>query len=101
MCYSATVLTVADGAQCIIVIHTLADDPPLGEHRIGADRARIEGTPCAHQVVCADVTLVAADGKVPVGQGKCGVTQHVLQKVDKTKQGQTSNYKELHFKKIK
>lgn len=65
--FSATVLTVADGAQSVVVIHALADDPPLGEHRVGADGAHVEGAPGSHQIVGADITIAASDGKVPVG----------------------------------
>lgn len=70
--------TVADGAQSVVVVHALADDPPLREHRVGADGVQIKRTPGAQQVIGTDVTLAASDGEVPVGQGKGGVAQHVL-----------------------
>lgn len=78
VCVSATVLTVADGAQSVIVFHTLTDDPPLGEHGVGADGTDVNGAPGSQQVVGADVALTASDGKVPVGQGEGWVAQHVL-----------------------
>lgn len=71
---SVNVLTVADGAQRIVVLHALADDPPLGEDGVWADGAHVKGAPRSHQVIGADVTLAAPDGKVPVGQCKCGFT---------------------------
>lgn len=80
---SATVLTVADGAQSVVVINMLTDDPPLGEHRVGTDGVHIEAAPGSQQVVGADVTLAASDGKVPVGQSEGGVTQHVLHRRNK------------------
>lgn len=86
MCVPASVLTVADGAQSVVVIHTLTDDPPLREDRVGADGAYIEGAPGSHQVVGADVTVAASDGEVPVGQGKGGVAQHALHTVDGIKE---------------
>lgn len=70
---AANVLTVADGAHCIIVFYALTDDPPLGEDGVGADGAHVKGAPRSHQVISADVTLAAPDGKVPVGQCKCGL----------------------------
>lgn len=69
-----TLLTVAHGAQGVVVFHALADDPPLGEDGVWADGAHVEGAPRSHQVVGADVTLAAPDGKVPVGQSECGVS---------------------------
>lgn len=78
-------LTVADGAQSVVVVHTLADDPPLGEHRVWADGAHIEGAPRSQQVIGADVTVAAADGEVPVRQGERGVAQHILHVVDEIK----------------
>lgn len=72
-------LTVADGAQGVIVFHALADDPPLGEDGVWAERAHVEGAPGSHQVIGADVTVAAPNGKVPVGQSKRGVSQHILQ----------------------
>lgn len=71
-------LTVADGAQCVVVVHTLTDDPPLGEDGVGAQGIHVEAAPGSHQVVRADVTSAPPDGKVPVGQGEGGVLQHVL-----------------------
>lgn len=40
--HSANVLTVADGAQRIIVLHALAYDPPLGEDGVWANGAYIK-----------------------------------------------------------
>ena len=42
---SVTVLTVADGAQRVVVIDTLTDDPPLGEYGVRADGVHIKGAP--------------------------------------------------------
>lgn len=67
VCVSVTVFTVADGAQSVVVIHTLADDPPLWEHRVGADGAHIKCAPGSQQVICADVAFAASNGEVPVG----------------------------------
>lgn len=72
-------LTVADGAEVVVVFHALADDPPLGEDGVWADRAHVEGAPGSHQVISADVTVTAPDGKVPVGQCESRVSQHILQ----------------------
>lgn len=83
VCVSVTVFTVADGAQSVVVIHTLADDPPLWEHRVGADGAHIKCAPGSQQVICADVAFAASNGEVPVGQGKGGVAQHVLWRSNK------------------
>lgn len=38
-------LTVADGSQCVIVLHTLTDHPPVGEDGVGADGIHIEVAP--------------------------------------------------------
>lgn len=86
MCVSTTVLTIADGAQRVIVTDTLADDPPLGEYRVWADGAHIEGAPCSQKVVSTDVTLTASNGKVPVGQSESRVAQHVLHTVDEIRE---------------
>lgn len=72
-------LTVADGAEGVVVFHAFADDPPLGEYGVWADRAHVKGAPGSHQVIGADVTVTAPDGKVPVGQSKRRVSQHILQ----------------------
>ena len=64
-----TVFTVADGAQSVVVLHALTDDPPLGEHRVGADGAPVEGAPGPKQVVGADVTFFLVY-PVPVGDGE-------------------------------
>ena len=71
-------LTVADGAYGVVVVHTLTDDSPLGEDRVGAEAIRCKAAAGSHQVVSADVTLTAAYGKVPVGERKCRVLKHVL-----------------------
>lgn len=71
-------LTVADGSQCVVVLHTLTDDPPLGEDGVGAQGVHVKAAPGPHQVISADVTCASTDGKVPVGQGEGGVLQHVL-----------------------
>lgn len=84
-CVSVAVFTVADGAHGVVVVHALADDPPLCEHRVGADGAHVKCAPGSQQVICADVTLAASDGKVPVGQGEGGVAQHVLRRLEKGK----------------
>lgn len=73
-------LTVADGAQCVIVVQALTHDTPLGEDGIGADPIFIKAASGAHQIISADVTLVSTDGKVPVGKGESRVSQHVLNK---------------------
>lgn len=73
-----TGFSVADGAQSVVVLPVLADDPPLTEHGAGADGAHVERAPRSKQVVSADVALVASDGEVPVRKGKSGLTQHVL-----------------------
>jgi len=78
MSICVAVVTVADCAQSVVVLHTLADDPPLREHRVGADGVHIECAPSSQQFIGADVALAASDGEVPVGQGKSGVAQHVL-----------------------
>ena len=70
--------TVADGAQRVVILHALADDPPLGEEGVGAQGVHVKAAPGAHEVVGADVTRAAADGKVPVGQSEGGILQHVL-----------------------
>ena len=79
-------LTVADGAHRVVVVHALADDPPLGEHGVGAEGAHVERAPGSQQVVGADVAIAASDGKVPVRQGKGGVAQHVLRTGDGIKE---------------
>lgn len=71
-------LTVADGSQCVVVFYALTDDPPLGEDGVEAQGIHVKVAPGSHQVVCADVTCVSPNGKVPVGQGERGVSQHVL-----------------------
>lgn len=71
-------LTVADGSQCVVVLHALTDDPPLGEDGVEAQGIHVKVAPGSHQVVCADVTRVSADGEVPVRQRERGVPQHVL-----------------------
>lgn len=63
-------LTVAYGAEGVVVFHTFADDPPLGEDGVWADGAHVEGAPGSHQVISADVTVTAPYGKVPVGQSE-------------------------------
>lgn len=73
-----TCLTVADGPKCVIVLNILTHDPPLREDGVGAEGVHVSIAPGSHQVVCADVTCVPADGKVPVGQGEGGIPQHVL-----------------------
>ncbi|PWA32696.1 hypothetical protein CCH79_00012399 [Gambusia affinis] len=67
---SSTAGLKANGAQCVVVLHALADDSPLREHGVGADGVQVEGTPRSQQVVSADVTFAAANGKVPVWQSK-------------------------------
>lgn len=71
-------LTVADGSQRVVVLHALTDDSPLGEDRVRTQRVHVKIAPGSHQVICADVTCVSPDSKVPVGQGEGGVLQHVL-----------------------
>lgn len=71
-------LTVADGSERVIVLYALADDPPLGEDRVGAQGIHVKAAPGSHQVIGADVACASTDGKVPVGQGEGRVTQHVL-----------------------
>lgn len=71
-------LTVADGSQCVVVLHVLTDDPPLGENGVGAQGVHVKAAPGPHQVISADVTCASTDGEVPVGQGEGGVLQHVL-----------------------
>lgn len=83
----AAVFTVADGAQSVVVLHALANDPPLRESGVGADGVQVKGAPCSQQVVSADVTLAASNGKVPVWKGKRGISQHVLVTQCKEKQG--------------
>jgi len=70
VCVTAAVLTVAHGAQRVVVFHALTDDPPVGEHGVGADGADVEGAPGSEQLVGADVAIAASDGKVPVRQGE-------------------------------
>lgn len=43
-----SVLTVADGALRVIVVHALTYDPPLGEDRVGTDSIYIEAAPGTH-----------------------------------------------------
>lgn len=95
-------LTVADGAHRVVVVHALADDPPLGEHGVGAEGAHVERAPGSQQVVGADVAIAASDGKVPVRQGKGGVAQHVLHTGDGIKEegrcsGMDQYILSLHF----
>lgn len=71
-------LTVADGSQRVVVLHALTDDSPLGEYGVRTQRVHVKIAPGSHQVICADVTCVSPDSKVPVGQGEGRVLQHVL-----------------------
>lgn len=71
-------LTVADGPECFILLHTLADDSPLREHRVGTDAVRVKAASGSQQVIGTDITLVASDSKVPVWKGEQRVAQHVL-----------------------
>ncbi len=67
-------ITVADGPQRVVLLHALTDDPPAWEDGVGADGADVEGAARTHQIVCADVTLAAADGEVPVRQSEARVS---------------------------
>lgn len=71
-------LTVADGSQRVVVLHALTDDSPLGKDGVRTQRVHVKIAPGSHQVICADVTCVSPDSKVPVGQGEGRVLQHVL-----------------------
>lgn len=71
-------LTVADGSQCVIVLYAFTHDSPLREDGVGAQGIHIKTAPGSHQVICADVTCVSTNGKVPIGQGKGWILQHVL-----------------------
>lgn len=95
-------LTVADGAHRVVVVHALANDPPLREHGVGAEGAHVERAPGSQQVVGADVAIAASDGKIPVRQGKGGVAQHVLHTGDGIKEegrcsGMDQYILSLHF----
>lgn len=73
-------LTVADGAQRVIVVQALTHDTPLGKDGIGADAIFIKAASGTHQIISADVALVSSDGKIPVRKSKSWVSQHVLNK---------------------